>query len=85
MTGVRRCLEEGRFSPADPYALALQLWSTAHGVMALQLSGLLDPDVARDTLDAAWRNLCVAFGDDRRRTDRSLARARRSSTSIGVG
>ena len=77
VAGVDRCLEAGRFAPADPYGLALQLWCMAHGVMALQLSGLLDSAVARDTIDAAWRSLCLAFGDDPRATDRSLARARR--------
>lgn len=81
VAGVRRCLEAGRFSPADPYALALQLWSMAHGVVALQLSGLLDSTVARKTLHAAWRNLCLAFGDDPQKTDRSMARARRAAAA----
>lgn len=79
VAGVRRCLDAGRFSPADPHLLALQLWSAAHGVMALQLSGLLDAGAATGTLEAAWRNLCVAFGDDPRSADRSLRQAHPAS------
>jgi AcrR family transcriptional regulator len=77
VAGVDRCLVAGRFAPADPYGLALQLWSMAHGIMALQLSGLLDSVLAVNTIDAGWRSLCIAFGDDPRATDRSLTRARR--------
>jgi AcrR family transcriptional regulator len=79
VAGVDRCLEAGRFRPADPYALALQLWSMAHGVIALELSGLLDGTLALDTLDAGWRNLGAAFGDDPESTGRSFARARRAA------
>ena len=49
----------------------------AHGIMALQLSGLLDSVLAVNTINAGWRSLCIAFGDDPRATDRSLTRARR--------
>lgn len=79
VAGVDRCLAAGRFRQADPYALAFQLWSMAHGVIALQLSGLLDATLALDTLDAGWRNLCAAFGDDPESTGRSFARARRAA------
>jgi AcrR family transcriptional regulator len=79
VSGVRRCLEAGRFSPADPHTLALQLWSAAHGVIALQLCGLLDAEVAAATLGATWRNLCLAFGDDPEATARSMTRAQRTA------
>ncbi len=78
VAGVDRCLDAGRFRPADPYGLALQLWSMAHGVIALQLSGLLDASLAEGTLDAGWRHLCAAFGDDPPATDQSFTRARRA-------
>ena len=80
VAGVRRCVEAGRFSPADPNTLALQLWSALHGVIALQLSGLLDGPVAVATIGASWRNLFLAFGDDPAATDRSMARAQRAAT-----
>lgn len=51
----------------------------AHGVIALQLSGLLDATLALGTLDAGWRSLCAAFGDDPESTGRSFARARRAA------
>lgn len=78
VAGVRRCIGAGRFAPADPVAVALQLWSAAHGVMALLLSGLLEPELALATLESGWRNLFVAFGDDPARVGRSFARARRA-------
>jgi hypothetical protein len=46
--------------------------------MALVLSGLLEDDLALATLEGTWRNLCLAFGDDPPRLDRSLAKARRA-------
>jgi AcrR family transcriptional regulator len=79
VTGVDRCLAAGRFRAADPYGLALQLWSMAHGVIALQLSGLLDASLAVDTLEAGWRHLCAAFGDDPPATDQSFISARRAA------
>ena len=79
VSGVRRCLEAGRFSPADPHTVALQLWSAAHGVIALQLCGLLDGPVAEATIAGTWRSLCLAFGDDPAATSRSMGRARRAA------
>jgi AcrR family transcriptional regulator len=81
VAGVRRCMDAARFSPADPVPLALQLWSAAHGVMALVLSGLLEDDLALATLDSTWRNLCLAFGDDPSRLGRSLSKGRRSGST----
>lgn len=78
VAGVRRCIDAGRFAPADPVPQALQLWSAAHGLMALMLSGLLEDDLALATLESSWRNLCQAFGDDPGRLDRSLGKARRA-------
>jgi AcrR family transcriptional regulator len=63
-TCVVRCQAAGRFSPGEPVSLALQLWSAAHGVVALQLAGLLADDLALVTLESSWRNLCRAFGDE---------------------
>jgi AcrR family transcriptional regulator len=76
---VRRCVDADRFAPADPVVIALQMWSGAHGVVALQLAGLLEDDLALVTLESSWRNLCLAFGDYRSRLDRSLAKARRAA------
>jgi AcrR family transcriptional regulator len=77
--GVGRCLAAERFAPDDPVAIALQLWSAAHGVVALQLAGLLTDDLALVTLESSWRNLALAFGDEPARLGRSLAKARRAA------
>jgi AcrR family transcriptional regulator len=80
VAGVQRGMDAQRFAPADPVALALQLWSAVHGAVALTLSGLLEDDLALATLESTWRNLCLAFGDEPTRLDRSLGKARRAST-----
>jgi AcrR family transcriptional regulator len=85
VAGVQRGMDAQRFAPADPVVLALQLWSAVHGVVALQLSGLLEADLALVTLESSWRNLCLAFGDSPARVDRSLTRARRAVAATVVG
>jgi AcrR family transcriptional regulator len=85
VAAVRRCTQAERFSPGDPVANALQLWSAAHGVMALLLSGLLEAELALATLQSTWRNLFLAFGDDRARLDRSLTKTRRAVGGTATG
>jgi AcrR family transcriptional regulator len=82
---VARCAAAERFVAGEPVARALQLWSAAHGVVALHLAGLLEDDLALVTLESSWRNLCLAFGDAPARVDRSMAKARRSTTPPGPG
>jgi AcrR family transcriptional regulator len=71
---VRRCIDGGRFDPADPVALATQLWALVHGLVTLQLAHLLPPDRVLASLDAGARSLMTAFGDDPRALERSLTR-----------
>ena len=47
---VQRCIDTGAFAPGDAYAMAQQLWAVSHGVVALQLAHLLEPEVAQATL-----------------------------------
>lgn len=75
--GVRRCIDAGRFRPADATGLANQMWAIAHGVATLHLVGMLSADDAVRTLGDAGANLFIAFGDDPRATGRSMAAARR--------
>lgn len=69
VAGVKRCLDAGRFRPAelgggdDARALAIQLWSLAHGVVTLQLAGMLEADEALAAFASAGCNLFVGFGD----------------------
>ena len=74
--GVARCLAAGRFHPAEPLALANQLWALSHGVAALELAGILDADRAAATLEALCLNVMVGFGDDPERLAASFERAR---------
>jgi hypothetical protein len=67
----------GRFDPADPAALAAQLWAVTHGLVTLELFGHLGREDALGCLDATARNLFRAYGDDPRATGRSVATARR--------
>jgi hypothetical protein len=76
VNGVARCLEAGRFRPAEPLALANQLWAVSHGVAALQLAGILDPDEAVDCLEAGGVNLLAGFGDEGDQLSASVDRAR---------
>jgi len=73
--GVRRCLDAGRFSSGDAVDLATQLWAVSHGVVALELAGLLDSERALTTFSNCSRALFRAYGDDPRALGRSFTRA----------
>ena len=73
--GVRRCIDGGRFDPAVALDLATQLWAASHGVVSLELSGMLPRERAVGSLLAMARNLLQAFGDSPAALGRSLARA----------
>lgn len=54
---VRRCIDQGRFAPADPLGIALQLWGLVHGLTSLELRGALGPpEQADEVWDAALAN-----------------------------
>jgi AcrR family transcriptional regulator len=75
VTAVQRCIDAGRFEPADPVGLATQLWAIVHGLVTLELAGLLPSARALPCLAAGARNLMTAFGDDPRAVGASIARA----------
>jgi len=77
--GVQRCIDAGRFHPADPLLLATQVWAGVHGAVALAHAGLLDPDELERASAASARNLFVGFGDDRARVSASFSRAGRGT------
>ena len=73
---VQRCVDVGRFQ-GDAWNMALQLWASTHGVIALHLAGVFDPsEVDRLTSEMA-RALFASFGDDPERIDASLLDATR--------
>ena len=74
---VARCIDAGRFAPADPESLALQTWTAAHGMITAVLARLLTIEDVIEHFSAMGVNLFVGFGDDRRRAERSIERAQR--------
>jgi AcrR family transcriptional regulator len=75
---VARCVEAGRLDAAEPFDLAVQLWATAHGLVSLQLAGLLSAELAAEMLVAGQWSLLLAFGADSRALTRALGRANRN-------
>jgi AcrR family transcriptional regulator len=71
---VKRCIDSGRFRPADERSLAVQLWTLMHGAVTLQLAGLLTPEETIENMRAGALNLFIAFGDDPETAERSLLR-----------
>ena len=74
VAAMQRCIEDGRFSPADAADLATQFWALGHGVVSLQLARMLSPEEALRSLAGAIVNLFIAFGDEPQRAQRALAR-----------
>lgn len=74
---VSRCIEAGRFRPADPESLAIQLWVAGHGMITGLLAHLLTLEEVIEQLSAMGRNLFVGFGDDPRKAKRSIETAQR--------
>jgi AcrR family transcriptional regulator len=59
---VERCVRMDRFSGRDPTTIATQLWAIAHGVVSLQLSGLLTADAAVECLRQLAFDLFTSLG-----------------------
>ena len=75
VNGIQRCIDAGRFRPADAAEHATLMWANVHGASALHLAAMLDqPGVVR-TAVASARALMVDFGDDPDAVDRSLKAA----------
>ena len=84
---VARCVDAGRFPRARTVGadeLAVELWAMNHGLVSLQLAGLLPPAQALRHLEQSARSLFLAWGDDGRATARSFARARKRLAAPGV-
>ena|SRR5437660_1673242 len=77
VAAIGRCIESGRFAPADPGSLAVQLWTGTHGMIVAAMAGLFSPDEVREHLSGMARHLFVGFGDSAESSARSIERARR--------
>ena len=71
---VQRCVDAGRFHGAAG-DLAMQLWASTHGVVALHLAGMLDAAQVDHMTFAIARALFISFSDDPSKADASFGRA----------
>jgi len=58
---VARCVAAGVFAEIDPMAAAETLWVAVHGAVSLELSGHLDPQVARSRFVAVTDAVGATF------------------------
>jgi AcrR family transcriptional regulator len=72
---IARCIEVGRFDPAEPESLAIQVWVASHGMITGLLAHLLTLDEVIESFSAMGRNLFVGFGDDPEKARRSIESA----------
>ncbi|HEU4393521.1 MAG TPA: TetR/AcrR family transcriptional regulator [Solirubrobacterales bacterium] len=72
---IARCIEVGRFDPAEPESLAVQVWVAGHGMITGLLAHLLTLDEVIESFSAMGRNLFVGFGDDPGKARRSIESA----------
>lgn len=79
VAAATRCVEALQVAPAEPFDLAVQVWSAVHGLVSLQLAGLLAAPLAVEMFNCTLRSLLVGFGADSRAVGRAVARARRKS------
>lgn len=71
--GVARAVEAGRFK-GEAEELATQLWVTAHGIVTLEIAGVLDGE-GLQLFAEMGSNLMRSFGDDEDSILRSIAGA----------
>jgi AcrR family transcriptional regulator len=74
---VTRVIEAGEFRPQDPLTAAVQVLSVTHGYLLLGIGGFLTDQVPELMAPLAV-NLMVGLGADRKKAERSLARALQS-------
>jgi len=73
VAAVRRSVEAGRFSPADPVHLATEFWSVTHGLISLQFANLLPASEAVERLASMSTSLYLGYGDEPKAARRSMA------------
>ena len=75
VSAIQRCIDAGRFRPADAWELATHMWASVHGAAALHLAAMIDQPVVLRTAMASARAFMVDFGDDPHAVDQSLRSA----------
>lgn len=72
---VRRVIEAGRIRPGDPVAIAGQMWSSIHGYVLLEMTGVFGGSGLTQILGPMTTSLLVGLGDDPETTVRSARAA----------
>lgn len=73
---VSRCIQAGRFRPADPWSVARHKWCQLHGLVSLELAGYLtSDDQAEGEFRQYLRDFAVGAGDTLERAQASVIRA----------
>jgi hypothetical protein len=73
---IPRCIEAGRFRPADPWFIARHMWCQLHGLVSLELAGYLTSDHSADVDFRQYlRDYAVGAGDTLERAQASIALA----------
>jgi AcrR family transcriptional regulator len=78
VAAVDRAIASERFRPADSSIVARRFWAMTHGVITLEIAGLLARDDAVADLLAMAAHLCAGCGDDPRVAARSVLRGHRT-------
>ena len=73
VAGVERAIEAGRFK-GEAAQLATQLWVMTHGIVTLDIAGVLPEEGLKIFADMGF-NLFLSFGDRREAAERSVADA----------
>lgn len=74
-----RAATAGRIRDGDPWLVAVELWTLAHGAVSLELDDFIGNDPpfqATATLRRLMRDLMVGLGDDPARAEASVTRSR---------
>lgn len=77
-----RCIDAGRFRPADPWSVMWQLWVATHGVVAGVLAGMVGLEQIEQRIRPLGVTMYVGFGDEREAAERSIRAARQRLDSI---
>lgn len=75
---VDRAIATGRFRRADSGVLARRFWAMTHGVITLEIAGLVATDDAIADLVAMASHICAGCGDDPAAAARSVRRGHRT-------
>ncbi|MEV6599588.1 TetR/AcrR family transcriptional regulator [Actinoplanes sp. NPDC051346] len=62
---ARRAVEQGRLRPAEPRAIASQLWTAMHGYVMLDVGGYFGDDGVEHVLVPMFASLLSGLGADR--------------------